>query len=120
MACLRIAGLEFYAWHGVPEEERRLGHRYACDLEMEYDMSDAIAGDDVMGAVNYAEVAERVVTLMRARPSQLIETAAAAIGDMVLREYPPVLTVTVRLRKLLPPVPVTMAHVEVELTFHRQ
>jgi dihydroneopterin aldolase len=42
---LTIKNLEFYAFHGVKEEEKKLGGRYQLDLDLYYDASEAIASD---------------------------------------------------------------------------
>ncbi|MFZ4509220.1 MAG: dihydroneopterin aldolase, partial [Fimbriimonas sp.] len=43
-----VTGLDVYAFHGVPDAEREVGHRYRADLTLEVD-EDASATDQIDG-----------------------------------------------------------------------
>ena len=52
---LSIVNAEYYAYHGVKPEERKLGGKYEVDLDLYYDATSAIVNDDVKYALNYEE-----------------------------------------------------------------
>lgn len=51
-----LKGLVFHGYHGVLEEERRLGQKFVVDIEASADLSRAGATDDLQDTVNYAAV----------------------------------------------------------------
>ncbi|MBP7214497.1 MAG: dihydroneopterin aldolase, partial [Candidatus Kapabacteria bacterium] len=57
---LTIKNLEFYAFHGVKDEEKKLGGRYQMDLELYYDSSSAIATDKLSNALNFEEILHKI------------------------------------------------------------
>ena len=79
--------MRFYAYHGVMEQERRVGGEYLVSLQVEADLSGAVMSDAVVDTVNYAELYD-VVRQEMAQPSQLLEHVAGRIGQRVLDEFP--------------------------------
>ena len=51
-----VEGMEFYGYHGVFEEENKLGQRFKVDLTAELDLSKAGKTDDLSYTINYAEL----------------------------------------------------------------
>jgi len=94
--------MRFYAYHGVMEQERRVGGEYLVSLQVEADLSGAVMSDAVADTVNYAELYD-VVRQEMAQPSQLLEHVAGRIGQRVLDEFPQVMVLTVRVTKCNPP-----------------
>ena len=97
-----LRGLEFYAYHGVPEAERAVGHRYAVDLEVEV-TGRAIDTDAIEDTVDYALLGERAVQVASATAYRTVERLAAAICEAVLENFPLVLRVRATVVKRLPP-----------------
>jgi dihydroneopterin aldolase len=114
-----LNGLQFYGYHGVPDAEQETGHRYEVDLSMEVDITAAAATDDVTQTVDYGAVARDVLTLGTTRQFRLIETLAAEISTQILDTQPRVEMVTVRVKKLLPPIPGVVEYAAVEITRRR-
>ena len=83
---IRLQDMRFYAYHGVMEQERRVGGEYLVSLQVETDLSRAALSDAVADTVNYAELYEMVRRVM-AEPSQLLEHVAGRIGQCVLEEF---------------------------------
>jgi 7,8-dihydroneopterin aldolase/epimerase/oxygenase len=110
-----LQGIQFYAYHGVPAEERAVGHRYEVDVEVECDLAAAGRSDDVADTIDYGHLARRVVEISRERPFHLIEALAAALAERILGENPPAERVRVRVRKLLPPIDGVVAAAGVEI-----
>ena len=99
-----LTGMQFYGFHGVNPEERRLGQPFVVDLTAELDLRAAGASDDLADTVSYAHLYRAVKAVMEGEPRQLLETAAGAIADAILRQHPAVAAVRVRVGKPRPPI----------------
>jgi dihydroneopterin aldolase len=116
---ITLEGIQFYGYHGVPDAEQETGHRYEVDLILEADLGEAAATDDVAATVDYGAVAREVLALGTGRQFRLIEALAGSLCARVLETQPRVEVVTVRVKKLLPPVPAVVACAVVEMTRRR-
>ena len=99
-----LTGMQFYGFHGVNPEERRLGQPFVVDLTAELDLRAAGASDDLADTVSYAHLYRAVKAVMEGEPRQLLETAAGAIADAILQQHPAVAAVRVRVGKPRPPI----------------
>ena len=111
---IQLHDLRFYAYHGVMEQERRVGGEYLVSLSVEADLSGAVASDAVADTVNYAALYE-VVAHEMAQPSQLLEHVAGRIGRRVLEAFPLVDAVSIRITKCNPPMGADCKGASVEL-----
>lgn len=118
MLTLFVTGLEFYAYHGVPEAERLVGHRYIADLEMEV-LTEAGTTDEFGDTVNYAEAAGVVLEVSASNRYKTLERLAQVIGETLLQKFPRIQTVSVRLAKRLPPAPIIAEELGVEVSLAR-
>ena len=109
--------IRFYAYHGVMEQERRVGGEYSVSLIVEADLTQAIGTDDVADTVNYAELYALVKREMDV-PSKLLEHVAGRIGQSAMREFERITTLTIRVTKLNPPMGADCkgASVEIKMT----
>ena len=110
--------MRFYAYHGVMEQERRVGGEYSVSLTVEADLTDAARTDDVADTINYAELYELVKREMVV-PSKLLEHVAARIGRCAIEEYERITAVTVKVTKLNPPMGADSKGAAVELNLTR-
>ena len=92
---IRVSGL-----HGVYEEERITGNEFSIDVELEGDFTKAIETDRVEDSVDIDQVAMLVHDINRQNQFHLIESFADAIGRELLRRFPILLRVVVRVTKL--------------------
>ncbi len=99
-----VRSLEVYAYHGVPAEERVLGHRYVIDVEMEVE-GRADTTDKVSDSVNYSDAAKLIESIVKDDQCHTIERLAAIIADSLLDEYNMITEVSVSVEKPLPPMP---------------
>jgi len=120
LAKLSVDNIDFYAYHGVKKEEKKLGGKFEIDVDLWYDPTKAVAADDINFAVNYEEVVFCVSEVMNGEPYNLIETLANEILNMVFDKLPQVQIATVRVRKLAVPMRRVINFVETELTFERE
>ena len=93
---LELKGLHVFGYHGVEEEEQRLGQLFLFDVEME--VGEQGADDRLAGAVDYTLVASAIRELSNARRFDLIEALATATADLVHERFAPA-WVRVRVRK---------------------
>jgi len=100
-----IRRLEVYAYHGVYEEEKRLGQKFYITAELELDTRKAGVTDDLQASVNYGEVCQRMAEWTKKNRRKLIEAAAEDLARYLLLQYPMVRKVTLELEKPGAPVP---------------
>ena len=98
-----LEGMQFYGFHGVNPEEQALGQSYLVDLAVELDLSQAGQSDRLDDTVSYTHLYRVVQSVMEGESRNLLETAAEAIADQVLAQFP-VDAVSVSVKKPRPPV----------------
>jgi len=76
---IHLRGMEFYAYHGVMEEERVLGQRFLIDVDI-FLKKPVSMQDNLVETVNYAEVYQVVKNCVLDQRYQLIETLAEKIA----------------------------------------
>lgn len=114
-----IEELDLYAYHGHFAEEERLGQRFVMDLVLDCDLRASSFSDDLADTVDYGEVVGLVTRTFSARRFKLLEAAARALSDAIMRDYPAVTGVGITLRKPSPPIPGRMRAVGIKLDFRR-
>lgn len=118
MHIVYVKDLEFYAYHGVPAEERSIGHRYRASLRIEVDGM-AVDTDDVADTVDYAAAAEAVLDVSGAAQYQTLERLAADIASEILDRFALATSVLVQLEKRLPPAEIIAEAAGVEFELRR-
>ena len=107
-------GMQFYAYHGVFEEETRLGQKFEVDLELFLDLKKAGQSDCLEDTVNYAQVYQVTKEFVMGTPKKLLESLAENIATKLISSFP-LVGVVVRIRKLQPPIPGHLQSVAVEI-----
>ena len=72
---------------GVYDWEREVRQTVVLDLEMAGNNVRAADSDDVIDALNYAEVSSRVLSFIENSQFQLIETMAEQVAAIILEEF---------------------------------
>jgi len=111
-----VRGLLLHAFHGVGENERRLGQHFLLDLGLELDLTAAARSDKLADTVSYAEVVAVASAAFRAKPFRLIEAAAGVVADAILERFPKIETVEVSVHKPNAPIAAIFADCGVTLT----
>lgn len=114
MGLIRIEQMEFYSFHGCFEEERIVGNRFIVDLEMETDMSRACETDSIDDALNYQTAYDLIREEMKTK-SYLLEHIAGRISGSLLRNFPGLEKVSVKVSKMNPPMGGKIKSVSVEI-----
>jgi len=107
-----ISDLEVFYQVGVTKAERSKPQRLLLTLELSADLDSAVARDELAGTIDYNAVSQRLLRFGEGRGWRLIETVAADIAAMVLKEFRPK-TVSVEVKKFIIP---QARHVAVRLT----
>lgn len=113
-----LEGVEIYAYGGTTEAEREVGQRYRLDIAAEADLSRAASSDSLADTISYSELYEIATEVMTARKFSLLESQAERIAQALLSRTD-ARSVTVRLRKLVPPIEGTVAAGGVEIRRER-
>lgn len=115
---LTLSGIEYYAYHGVKPEERKLGGKYEINLELFYDAKIAILKDSIEHALNYEE-AIFVVSEVMNNEYMLIETIANEILNMLIDRFSELQKANVEVRKYNVPMRRIIDYVSAEQTIER-
>lgn len=116
---IRLRGLQFFAYHGVMEEEGTLGQKFVVDLDIIKDLSAAGKSDQVQDTVNYAEVYHVVKSIVTGERYNLIERLAERIAEQILDQFS-CEAIRVELHKPGAPIPGILEDVSVEVYRERK
>ena len=103
MGKLILKDIRVYAFHGCMEEEELIGSDYIVNLEVETDMHQPAYSDLLEDAVDYVLLNSIVKEEMLIR-SRLLEHIAQRIIDRILKQFPMVKNVEVKVAKQNPPI----------------
>ena len=112
---ITLTGLRANAFHGVFEEERRVGQVFVIDAVVYLDLTAAAASDDLDRTIHYGELAEEIVTAVESDPVDLIETVAERVARVVLAHKAATAT-TITVHKPSAPIAVPFEDVSVTIT----
>lgn len=101
---IEIDALRLYAFHGVMEQERRVGNFFEVSVGVTYPLNDfGAVSDEIDHTVNYAALADIIKKEMEV-PSNLLEHVAARIRTAIISHYPTVTSGYVKVAKSTPPI----------------
>jgi dihydroneopterin aldolase len=109
-----LKGLEFKAFHGFYDEERKKGNTFIVDVEVELKSFDS-SDDNIFDTVNYEDIYTIVEDEM-ANTCKLIETVAYNIIQRI-KEIDHIITASVKLAKMNPPIKGKCERAVVEMIF---
>jgi dihydroneopterin aldolase len=115
---IEVRGLRAAGICGVLPEEQQRAQPLVVDLDLVADLTEAGASDDLTHTVDYGAVADRVHRVITTERFALLERLAARIAEECLVDQR-VVSVTVSVRKLRPPVPELVDTTGVRITRHR-
>lgn len=100
---IEVRGLELLVFCGVLPEEQARRQPFEFDLDIELDMTEAGATDDLDTTVDYGALSNQLAEILHVERFMLLERMATRVAQITL-ENPRVDAVTVVARKLRPPV----------------
>lgn len=101
---IEVHNLEITGHHGVYDDERAEGRRFAIDAEVDVPAGSQGGGDALAATVDYRAIADIIVRALEGPSVHLIETLAERICAEVLDTLP-VARVRLRIRKFATGVP---------------
>lgn len=119
MDAIHLEDLAFYAFHGVHDEEARLGQRFVIDLTCWLDLTLPATSDRYRDTVCYGSLTGAIEQVVTASRFHLIERLAGAIAEAVFRADERIKRVRVRVHKPGAPLPIAAGRVSVEITRDR-
>ncbi len=116
MAKIGLEKIEFYAFHGYSAEERKVGCRFELDVTIDLDLDRHNWQDSIEKTVNYENIYQICKSEMKTE-QRLIETVALRIINKLKSLDPKINKVSIKLKKLDPPIHghIRNAFVELEL-----
>ncbi|MDH6312984.1 dihydroneopterin aldolase [Parabacteroides sp. PFB2-10] len=99
---IRLDNMKFYAFHGVMEQERKVGNHFRVDLTITAPLEEATRTDILEDTINYAEVfavVKREMTI----PSRLLEHVGGRILASLKASFPQITALEVKVSKMSPP-----------------
>ena len=101
---IRVTKLSLFAYHGVNDEEQRLGQRFYVDLDLEVAGVSATDTDRLEGTISYEDVIHAVSDVFLGQKFRTIERAAKAVADSVMARFEPIRRLIVTVHKPSAPV----------------
>ena len=111
-----ITGLALHAYHGVMPHEGKVGQTFSLDLDLDIDLTAAARSDRVANTVSYDKAVTCASEAFCAQRFRLIEAAAGAVADALLKTFPLVRVATVTVHKPHAPIAATFDDVGITLT----
>lgn len=102
IACIALEGMEFYAYHGCFEEEQVVGTHFRVDVWIDVDIQNAHISDDISQTISYLDVYQLVSKEMKTY-SKLLEHVGNRIIHTIVRTFPRIEKITVKVSKKNPP-----------------
>lgn len=103
MGTVRLEGAPFYAYHGVFEEENKLGNLFIVDIELSYSFQQAMLEDKLEATVDYVKLYE-IISVRMAKPVKLLEHVAHLIIQDTTETFPEIRSMAVTIKKQQPAV----------------
>ncbi len=98
-----LNNVRLFAYHGALPQERMTGGMYSLTLAIDYPFGKALATDDLVDTLSYADVLD-VVRREMAVPSNLLEHVAGRILSSLFAAFPRIERAEIEIRKENPPI----------------
>lgn len=112
---IRLVNMTFYGYHGVSAAEKETGRRFEVDCELAADLAEPGKTDRLTDTIDYGAVYDLIADIVQNRSFSLLEGLAVNLATEVLAAFE-VIEVTIRVRKLVPPINGNIDYIEVEVT----
>ncbi len=113
-----MKGIKLYAFHGVMEQERKIGANFIIDIKIKTDFRKAAISDSLEETISYADIFSDIKKEMEI-PSQLLENVCQRICNRLFLSYSNIEYINIRLFKENPPMNSDSEAVGVEMSFER-
>ncbi|EFJ33316.1 hypothetical protein SELMODRAFT_84592, partial [Selaginella moellendorffii] len=96
---LILRGMIFHGYHGVYDEEKKLGQKFLVDADVWTDLSKACNSDNIEDSISYGAIYRIVKAVVEGPPFSLLEAVAASIAKGVFERFPSATSIRVRVGK---------------------
>ena len=100
---IELSGMHFFAFHGCIDEEKENGNEFVVDFRCRYGVKQAAVTDDLSETLDYSRIYD-IVAAQMSLPSNLLENVAGRIFDAILKAFPEIGEMELKVTKLNPPV----------------
>ncbi len=87
MNYIKIKDLEIFAFHGVHQEEKKLGQKFIVNCKLGFNTQRAAQTDSVEDTMHYGFVANDIIEAMEKKSYDLIETAVDKVVEKLFDKY---------------------------------
>src|SRR6266702_7552489 len=87
LTTIHIAGLQTFGYHGLFEEERRLGQKFTFDIDATLKSAPTHREDRLDASIRYDAVVDAAVSLAGERKYQTLEAHGEAMAIGLLRQF---------------------------------
>lgn len=119
LTTIQIAGLQTFGYHGLFEEERRLGQKFTFDIDATLNPAPTHRDDRLDASIRYDAVVDAAVRLAGETKYQTLEALGEAIAIGLLRHFALIDTISVGVAKFSPPIPHTLRKVGITVRLAR-
>lgn len=116
---IQIAGLQTFGYHGLFEEERRLGQKFTFDIDATLNPAPTHRDDSLDASIRYDAVVDLAVSLAGEMKYQTLEALGEAIAIGLLRRFALIDTISVGVAKFSPPIPHALSKVGITVRMAR-
>lgn len=100
---IQVNGLRLRGYHGVFEQETRVGNIFSYDVDVTVPWLEAAGTDNIELTLSYADIVE-VVRQVNSSPSRLLEHVACRLHKALVEKWPQITAGYVRVAKIKPPI----------------
>ncbi|MCP3382335.1 dihydroneopterin aldolase [Bradyrhizobium sp. CCGUVB4N] len=119
LTSIKITGLQTYGYHGLFEEERKLGQKFSFDIFADLQEVRTHLSDDLDSSVRYDAVVDEAVQIAGSGKFQTLEALGETIAAGLLRRFDMMDSVTVAVAKSSPPIAHAINQVGVQVSLRR-
>lgn len=113
---IRLNEMVFYGFHGVFDEERKLGQRFVVSAMLYTDESLDSSIHALDDTIDYTKVYDDIRHIMESHQFHLLESCANCIADKLISDYALLNKVTICIQKPSVAIQGSLKSVEVEIT----
>lgn len=116
---INVTKLALFAYHGVNDEEQRLGQRFYIDMSLIVAPVSATKSDRLEDTISYEDVIHCAEDAFLKKKYRTIERAANAVGFAIMEQFPTIQNLSVTVHKPSAPVAAIFDDVAVTVDFSR-
>ena len=110
---LHCSNLRFYAYHGLYEEEKKVGNEFELNISASFRTANSHI-KDIKETINYAAIYELAQSEML-KPRELLETFLCELAQKIKATYPEIVKLRMSMYKLQMPLSHFQGRIGVEI-----